>query len=111
MGATLAQGVGQLPGWDGVLVAMADMPWILPATYRAVAMRLDGGTIAVPTHSGRRGHPVGFGRDFYPALATLGGDTGARRLLGSHGASVIEVPVADPAIHRDIDSPADLSFA
>jgi molybdenum cofactor cytidylyltransferase len=108
MGGTLAQGVAHLPGWSGVLVALADMPWIAPTTYRVLAERLAVTNIVVPVHDSRRGHPVGFGREFYPELAALGGDTGARKLLDAHAASVTEVRVADAAIHWDIDVPADL---
>lgn len=108
MGGTLAEGVSHIPGWDGVLVALADMPWIAPATYRAVAQRLATGSIIVPVCDGRRGHPVGFGRHFYRELAALGGDTGARQLLDTHAGRISELPLADTAIHRDIDVPEDL---
>ncbi|MFO1431924.1 MAG: NTP transferase domain-containing protein [Candidatus Competibacteraceae bacterium] len=40
--------------------------------------------IAAPVWNGRRGHPVGFGRQCYPALVALRGDTGARELLNAH---------------------------
>ncbi|HEY6130957.1 MAG TPA: nucleotidyltransferase family protein [Halioglobus sp.] len=110
IGATLAEGVGHIPGWSGVLVALADMPWVGSTTYRAVANRLSASNIVVPVHDGRRGHPVGFGRAFYPELAALGGDAGARALLDVHAARVTAVKVADAAIHRDIDVPADLSL-
>ena len=109
MGASLAEGARNIPGWSGVLVALADMPWIRPDTYRNVAARVVGNRIVVPVCSGQRGHPVGFGSEFYPELAALGGDTGARHLLRIHSGSVIEVPVADPAILRDIDTAGDLS--
>jgi molybdenum cofactor cytidylyltransferase len=108
MGGTLAEGVLHIPDWDGVIVALADMPWIAPATYSAVAGQLAPRNIVAPVHGGRRGHPVGFGRQFYPALAALGGDTGARSVLALYAASVAELPVPDAAIHRDIDLPADL---
>ena len=108
MGATLAEGVGHISTWQGLLVVLADMPWIDPRTYQAVAGRVAAGRIVVPVHNGRRGHPVGFGREYFPALATLRGDSGARRLLDLHAADVEEVPVSDAAIHRDIDTPSDL---
>lgn len=108
MGGTLAQGIMQVKSWNGVLVALADMPWIAGATYRAVADRLESGSICVPTFEGERGHPVGFGRKFFPELAMLGGDTGARSLLAKHPDKIREVPVEDAGIHRDIDTPADI---
>ncbi len=109
MGGTLAEGVGHVRDWDGLLVALADMPWIEAATYRAVARALSQADLCVPVFAGRRGHPVGFAARHYPELARLGGDTGARALLEKRAASVREVAVRDPAIHRDIDLPADLS--
>jgi len=108
MGATLAEGVGHIPGWDGVLVALADMPWIAPVSYGLVAERLSVDSIVVPVHRGRRGHPVGFGRHFFPELVALRGDVGARPLLDAHTNRITELPLADPAINRDIDVPSDL---
>jgi molybdenum cofactor cytidylyltransferase len=108
MGGTLAEGVGHIPGWSGVLVALADMPWIAPSTYLAVAERLSAERIVVPVWNGQRGHPVGFGCHFFAALSGLNGDTGARQLLTMHAQSITELTVADPAIHRDIDVPADM---
>jgi len=108
MGGTLAEGVCHLPGWEGVLVALADMPWIAPASFLAVAEMVAKDCIVVPLCDGRRGHPVGFGRDFFSGLAALGGDAGARRLLDAHPDRVRELPLADAGIHRDVDFPSDL---
>ena len=108
MGGTLAQGITQAGDWDGVLIALADMPWIAPETYRTVARHLDPQSICVPEYRGRRGHPVGFGSDFYEQIAALGGDTGARELLTAYAGIIRPIPVADPAIRRDIDVPEDL---
>ncbi len=109
MGGTLAEAVGQIPGWQGALVALADMPWITPASFRAVAGQLAQDCMVVPVYRGRRGHPVGFGSDFFPALAALGGDAGARQLLDANPDRVRELPLADAGIHRDIDRPSDLA--
>ena len=82
MGGTLAEASSHIPGWDGVLIALADMPWIAPDTYLQVAAQLSAQRICVPTREGRRGHPVGFGSDFFSELQSLEGDTGARQLVG-----------------------------
>ena len=108
MGATLAQGVCHLDGWEGALVALGDMPWVAPASFLAVAEQVAKDCISVPVYEGRRGHPVGFGSDFFSALAALGGDAGARQVLDAHPDRVRELPLADAGIHRDIDRPADL---
>jgi molybdenum cofactor cytidylyltransferase len=108
MGGTLAEGISQIAAYDGVLVSLSDMPWIKATTYAAVAAGLSAGEICVPRYELRSGHPVGFPARYFPELAALGGDSGARSLLEKYAISVHEVPVDDPAIHRDIDLPADL---
>jgi molybdenum cofactor cytidylyltransferase len=94
-------------GW---LVALGDMPFIHPASIAAVAQALAAGpqAIAAPVHAGRRGHPVGFGAAHGPALAALQGDEGARALLQRHAHALQLVPVDDPGVLRDVDTPADL---
>lgn len=109
MGASLACGVRAAADADGWIIALADMPFVRPASIRAVAAALRAGApIAQPVHAGERGHPVGFAREFYAELAALGGDEGARRLVAREQARVVRVPVDDPGITRDIDTPADL---
>ena len=109
MGATLADGITRVGGWDGALVALADMPWIAPDTYRAIASGLAPQRICIPVFEGQRGHPVGFSRGFFAKIAELGGDTGARDLLQQHVDCIDEVDVADPAILKDIDQPEDIA--
>lgn len=109
MGATLAEGVVHIPSWDGLLVTLADMPWVRPSSYTAIAQQMKPERICVPSHNGRRGHPVGFGKHFFRELAALSGDSGARDLLAKHKAKVREIPLCDPAIHCDIDIPENLS--
>lgn len=109
MGATLAEGIGHVQHWRGVLVALADMPWIAPDTYATVAQQLAAERIVVPVYGGQRGHPVGFGRAFYATLRGLRGDAGARSVLLNHAADVVEVMLSDPGIVRDIDLPEDLA--
>lgn len=109
MGATLAEAVAQLAGWEGLLVALGDMPAIRPQTFRRVAAALATDVIVTPTFSGEPGHPVGFGRAFFPALASLEGDRGARDLVSRARNRRLCLPVPDPGILRDVDFPADLA--
>ncbi|PWG62606.1 nucleotidyltransferase family protein [Spiribacter halobius] len=110
MGASLAAGVAATPEAGAWLVALADMPLVAPATVAELAARLRAGAgIVMPEYDGRRGHPVGFAARFGPALRALAGDTGARRVVRAHPGCVVTVPVADPGILRDVDTPADLA--
>ncbi|MEO6566691.1 MAG: nucleotidyltransferase family protein [Casimicrobiaceae bacterium] len=109
MGASLACGVGATADADGWIVALADMPWIAPATIIRVAESLAGGAeIAAPSLHGERGHPVGFAKSYGPLLAALTGDEGARAVVTTRQWAVQLVHVEDTGVLRDIDTPADL---
>lgn len=108
MGSTLAEGIRSIAGWDGALVALADMPWITPGTYQQVAMALTPGTIVQPHYRNKPGHPVGFGAAFFPALGALSGDEGGKHLLAENLDKLRRLDVADAAIHRDVDRPQDI---
>ena len=98
------------PDAQGWLVALADMPWIAPATIARVADAVAGGAIiAAPFHRGERGHPVGFGKACYAALATLTGDEGAKAIVAAQGDRIARIDVDDPGILRDIDTRADIT--
>jgi molybdenum cofactor cytidylyltransferase len=89
------------------LVALGDMPHVAPATLRLLTDALAAGApIAAPVLGGRRGNPVGFGRVHLQSLLALEGEQGARSLLQS--CPVTAVPVDDPGIFLDIDTPDDL---
>ncbi|MFV0277296.1 MAG: NTP transferase domain-containing protein [Parahaliea sp.] len=108
MGTTLAQGIVAAQDWDAALVALADMPFVSAATFRAVAAAAGPEHIAVPFCEGRHGHPVAVGARYFGELAALSGDAGARELLARHADRVRALPLVDRGIWRDIDRPADL---
>ncbi len=94
---------------DGFVIALADMPYISPATIRAVAAQLKAGAgIVIPTYEGRRGHPVGLAAKFTDELLALKGDEGARSIIKNHADEVTLLETNDAGILADIDTPADL---
>lgn len=108
MGASLACGIAALGDVDGCVVALADMPWIAPATIAAVAAALrQGAGIVAPVHRGQRGHPVAFSRRHFAALSTLRGDEGARTIL-AHARDIALIDCDDPGVTRDVDTEDDL---
>lgn len=110
MGASLACGVSASRGAAGWIVALADMPWIAPATIRRVAEALaTGASVAAPFHRGERGHPVGFAAAHRDALAALGGDEGAKAVVAANRSHLVRLDVDDPGVLRDIDVPGDLA--
>lgn len=109
MGHSLAAGVLASAGASAWLVALADMPFIDVASHQAVADCLRSGASLVATqYQETRGHPVGFHQMWFPQLAALTGDQGARAILGKHSVDVTLCCVDDPGVVRDIDRPEDL---
>ena len=109
MGASVACGVAAAAEADGWIVALADMPWIAPATIAVVvdAMR-DGADIVATSYIGVRAHPVGFARQHYAALTALTGDEGAKAILTAHRDSLRLIEVVDSGVVRDVDTRADI---
>lgn len=113
MGGSIACGVQALSNEvDAVLIALGDMPRVAHSSLEAVLAAFSTrDQIVVPCCDGRRGHPVLFGVHHFSALRALDGDTGAREILKQHAALVREVPVNDPGVLLDVDTPQDLAGA
>lgn len=109
MGASLAWAVEQTSRASAWIVALADMPFLQPATIALIADAIDQPmALAAPTFRGRRGHPVGFGRAYFEELARLAGDEGARSILRDHAGQIRWLVCEDPGTVADVDAPADL---
>ncbi len=109
MGKSLACGIAASQNSTGWIIALADMPYIQPETITNVAKFLRTGVpIAAPSYQGKRGHPVGFGREFYNELIQLTGDQGARQILHTHASRLQLIPCEDAGILADIDQLSDL---
>jgi molybdenum cofactor cytidylyltransferase len=112
MATSLQAGIGALsPRAKAALVLLGDMPRVstalidrLIAAFRAAP---DCAAL-VPTHRGQRGNPVLLSRSLFPAIMALKGDAGARGLLRDLP-GVVELPVDDPGILLDIDTPEALA--
>ncbi|HSY87508.1 MAG TPA: molybdopterin-binding/glycosyltransferase family 2 protein [Verrucomicrobiae bacterium] len=112
MASSLKAGITALPTEiDGALVCLADMPLVGPQTLdRLIAAfnPLEGRAICVPSWDGKRGNPVLWAKRFFPEMASLAGDTGARHLIGQYAELLAEVPMPDDGVLLDIDTPEAL---
>jgi molybdenum cofactor cytidylyltransferase len=109
MGASLACAARAAGEAAGYLVALGDMPFLRRTSVAAVRDALAAGApLAAPYFRARRGHPVGIGKVFYEDLLSLRGDEGAKRLIAAHEKELVKIPIGDPGVIRDIDTPADL---
>lgn len=93
-------------GFKGVMIALCDYPLVSPATVESLLHlhRLFPDAVITPVHSGRRGHPLLFARSILNELAA--GMT-LRDVLRRTPARVYELPVDDPGILIDMDTPDD----
>lgn len=109
MAASLACGVRTNLDAAGWMIGLADMPAVPVEAITRVRKALStGAAIAAPAHAGRRGHPVGFARQYRIELLALQGDIGARRLLQRDSSDVVDIDIDDSGIFADIDNPGDL---
>jgi molybdenum cofactor cytidylyltransferase len=111
LGTSIARGIAALPA-DATcaLICLGDLPQLRAEHFDALIRAYDparGRTLCVPVYQGRRGHPVLFGARHFAELRELDSGSGARSILDRHPDSVCEVPVNDPAVTRDIDTPED----
>lgn len=107
MGHSLAAGAASLVDSQAQALAilLGDMPWIAPETLRALSDAASASSILFPIFDGQRGHPVLFGREFWPALTQLTGDEGARAVVQANRGRCVTLDVNDAGVLRDVDTP------
>ena len=94
---------------EAVVVWHVDRPHVTVATVQALLDRFASrdAAIVVPEYCGRRGHPVLFGREVFPELLDASAPEGARTVVHADPSRVAVVPVDDPAVVQDVDTPED----
>ena len=107
---SLAAGVRAMQGHDGLLIGLADMPFVEVDTLRLLvaSMVAQPQQIVRPRSEGRPGNPIGFPSRLFESLTQIEGDQGARQIVAASD-DVVAVDVDDPGIHQDIDRPPDLA--
>ena len=108
MGGSLARGIASLPAAvAAALVLVTDQPYLSAALLGAILERYRGAAelVACRYAGGALGVPALFADRFFPELAALSGDRGARALFVRHAAAL--ATVSFPAGAADIDTPAD----
>lgn len=115
MFTSIVAGCCALPAWiDAAFVLPADIPLVRPATVRqlAAAFQLNKAFgarqagILYPVFEGRRGHPPLIARAILNEAAE-GAAGPLSALLARHESNAANLPVADQAIHLDMDTRAD----
>ena len=108
--SSLVCGLGALsPDSAAAVVNLVDHPLVRPETIAALmaSFRTAPLPIIIATHQGKRGHPVLFSRQVYAELLAAPLDKGAKTVVRKDPARVRHVPLDDPGIVADIDTPQD----
>jgi len=112
LSTSLQTGIAAVPAEaEAAIICLGDMPQVRAEMIDRLIAAFDperGALVAVPTIAGKRGNQVVWSRRFFPELAALEGDVGARHVIGTYGEAVVEVP-ADRAALVDVDTPEALS--
>lgn len=93
---------------EAAAVFLGDMPSIQRSTLNILLQSAKRSQIVRPCCEGRAGHPVVFGRQFWPELTKLQGDAGAQAVIRRNESCYCKVAVKDSGISVDIDTPIDL---
>ena len=100
------------PASRGIILALVDMPYVRASTIQTLAdtfRALPGSEAVIPIYQDRRGHPILLSRRLFDKIAALGPDEPLRNLL--RDARAVEVPVTDPGVLIDLDTPEDVRRA
>jgi putative nucleotidyltransferase with HDIG domain len=94
---------------DAAFVLPADIPLVRPNTIRqlAAAFAPRGTGIVYPVFEGRRGHPPLIARKILAEAAEDGAAGPLSNLLSRRESEAIDLPVADQAIHMDMNTGAE----
>jgi molybdenum cofactor cytidylyltransferase len=95
---------------DWWLLAPADHPVLSPAAVRellAAANASPRHTVIVPVHADRRGHPPLIRWSLAEAVRAIPAERGINWLLREHADRTLELPVNDPSVLTDLDTPED----
>tara|TARA_B100001245_G_scaffold34218_2_gene21994 strand:- start:31870 stop:32544 length:675 start_codon:yes stop_codon:yes gene_type:complete len=115
LGSSIASAVARVAGeqtWQPVsslAVFLGDMPLIRTATLGPLLREQNSERIVRPEYQGKAGHPVLFGRRFWPDLMRLQGEDGARTVIQNYPGHLIRIATDDPGVITDIDTPQQLA--
>ena len=106
MGRGLRAGLAAIPDdAPGCAILLGDMPDIKTDTIRAMATETNADSAIRPSFDGKPGHPVFIPKALFDKAALLQGEEGLKAVLGD---AITVLPLDDPGVIWDIDSPNDL---
>jgi molybdenum cofactor cytidylyltransferase len=97
-------------GRDAALITLVDRPPVSPATIEALEAAFElaqrqGKWAAVPEYQGKHGHPFFAGREMIEAFLKAPLPSSARDVQHAHEDKIAYVPVDDPLVVANVDTP------
>lgn len=101
--------IGEHGPVQGTLLALGDQPHISDGVVRRIigCAAESAGSIVVPSHNRRRGHPLFLPRRLFPEMLKMTEGQSLRDLLNGHAEEIVYVDVMDDSVRRDMDQPAE----
>jgi molybdenum cofactor cytidylyltransferase len=94
---------------DGWLLVPGDHPVLSGDVVERLIAAWDASeaSILLPVHAGRRGHPTFLRWSLAAEVAAIPPDRGLNHLVAAHADDLAEIPIDDPAVVTDLDTPED----
>jgi molybdenum cofactor cytidylyltransferase len=109
IGQSIAEAIDSIKNnYPHCLICLADMPYILPSTYQAIANAIHHYDAVIPNYNGNKGNPVAISSSLYKPFSLLSEDKGGRDILKNKTINLHSLDVEDPGVLRDIDLLSDL---
>jgi molybdenum cofactor cytidylyltransferase len=97
-------------GTDGILIALVDHPFVETRTYQRLreAHFKHPDSIIIPVYQGKRGHPTIIPHKIANEINAAPNGLNLREIIRGHQNLLVELPVDDVGILKDIDTIQDL---
>ena len=106
--ASIQAGLAAVPEDRDILFWPIDHPFVAPRTVETLVAVPPTDPLAVwfiPTHEGHGGHPVLWRSSMRQGILDLRSDAPVRSLLPEYGPQVRRIPVEDPGVVANVDTP------
>lgn len=98
-------------GRDSAMVTLVDRPPASAATLQTLSDAFpapgSGVWTVIPEHGGRHGHPVLLGREMIEVFLKAAPTANAREIEHQHQPHIAYIPVDDPSVAQNINTPQD----
>ncbi|MEM0173697.1 MAG: nucleotidyltransferase family protein [Sulfolobaceae archaeon] len=108
MSTSLKLGLRFFNNYDGVIIALGDMPLITREIVQKIINAYDNCKAVVPVYGDNFGNPVLIGKELYKEIEKIVGDIGARYIIKNLKKEEICKVECGEEVVIDVDTPEDL---